>query len=347
MSARAELDMAFLRRVLIVGAVLVLAVLIWQLSEIILLVFGSVLVAVMLRSLARPLKAYAGMNEKLALALVVSALTLTLVAGAALFGAELAEQIRGLSERLSTTAGAIAGEMQLESFADLIKGDSPASSIGLIASRLVAWSSTLLGGIASLLLVIFAGVYLAIDPHRYRAGLVKLVPPYGRPTVETLLDDTDLALRRWLGAQLVAMALVGTLTGLGMWLIGLPSALALGLIAGLTEFVPILGPIAGAIPAIVVASAQDWQTVLWAIGVIVAVQQLENNVITPLVVGRAVAVAPVVALFAIVAMGVLFGPLGLLLGFPLTVVIDAAVRRLYLVNMLGERVEIAGRTAKT
>jgi predicted PurR-regulated permease PerM len=88
------------------------------------------------------------------------------------------------------------------------------------------------------------------------------------------------------------MIMVGILTGVGLALIGVPSALALGLIAGVTEFVPIIGPVLGSIPALLLASTQDWHTVLWTLALFVAVQQIESNLIMPLVAGRVVAVRP-------------------------------------------------------
>ena len=138
------------------------------------------------------------------------------------------------------------------------------------------------------------------------------------------------------------MIMVGVLIAVGLALVGVPSALALGLIAGVTEFVPIIGPVIGAIPALLLASTESWNMVLWTLAVFVVVQQIESNIIMPLVAGKAVAVPPAVGLFAVVAIGVLFGPLGLLLGYPLAIVIDAAVRRLYVRGTLGEDVEIAG-----
>ncbi len=136
------------------------------------------------------------------------------------------------------------------------------------------------------------------------------------------------------------MALVGALTGLGLWLVGVPSALALGLIAGLAEFIPYVGPIVSAVLALLLASSQGLETTVAAVAIVVVVQQLESNVIMPLVSKEALAVPPATAIFAVVAMGVLFGPLGLLLGFPLTVVLDIAIRRLYVRETLGEPVEI-------
>jgi predicted PurR-regulated permease PerM len=138
------------------------------------------------------------------------------------------------------------------------------------------------------------------------------------------------------------MFMVGALIAAGLALVGVPPALALGLIAGVTEFIPIVGPVIGAAPALLLASTQDWPTVAWTLGVFVVVQQIESNVIMPLVAGRAVALPPAVGLFAVVALGVLFGPLGLFLGYPLAIVIDTAVRRLYVRETLGEDVEIVG-----
>ena len=122
----------------------------------------------------------------------------------------------------------------------------------------------------------------------------------------------------------------------------MPSAFALGFIVGIAEFVPIIGPILAAIPALLIASSQDLQTVLLALAVLVVVQQVESNLIMPLIADRMVSIAPAVGLFAVVAMGVLFGPLGLLLGFPLAIVFDVAVRRLYVRDTLGQPVQIVG-----
>jgi predicted PurR-regulated permease PerM len=86
--------------------------------------------------------------------------------------------------------------------------------------------------------------------------------------------------------------------------------------------------------------------VLWALGLVVIVQQVESNLIMPLVSGHAVQLPPAVGLFAVVAMGVVFGPLGLVLGYPLAVVVDVAVRRLYVRETLGEPVEIAAEKSR-
>jgi predicted PurR-regulated permease PerM len=196
------------------------------------------------------------------------------------------------------------------------------------------------------LLVIIGGIYMAIDPEVYRNGLIKLFPLGWQDRVRATLDDAGEALRLWLAAQLVAMVLVGVMIATGAFLIGIPSPLALGLIFGLMEFVPVVGPIAGAVPVLLVALGQGWEMALWALGLVLVVQQVESNLIMPLVSGRAVQLPPAVGLFAVVAMGIVFGPLGLVLGYPLAVVCDVAVRRLYVRETLGESVDITAENSR-
>jgi predicted PurR-regulated permease PerM len=339
-------DLAFVRRVFIVVAVGVLVAAVWALSDILLLLFGAVLFAVMLHAVAAPLQTHLQLGQRAALALGAALMALLLAAAVIFLGPELAAQMRNLFTTLPEAANRLLGYFQLGSMAELIKDGTTASALGGLASRVIAWSTTLAGALASFLLVLFGGIYLAINPRLYRDGLVKLVPPTIQPNVNATLDDAGAALKRWLAGQLIAMLLVGFFTAAGLWLAGVPSAFALGLIAGLAEFVPLIGPIIAAIPALLIASTQDWQTVLLALAVLVVVQQVESNLIAPVIADRMVSIAPAVGLFAVVAVGVLFGPLGLLLGFPLAIVFDVAVRRLYVRDTLGERVQIMGKPAK-
>jgi predicted PurR-regulated permease PerM len=338
-------DWAFVRRVLIVLAIAALAAAIWVLADIILLLFGSVLIALMLRAIADPITTHLHLKDPWALLVAGLLVIIALATAAYLLGPALATQMRGLVERLPVAVAQVTEELQLGSFADLLKGSSSVSSLGHLASRLFAWGSTVLGALASLALVIFGGIYLAANPTLYRDGFVKLVPPRLQSNVRATIEDASEALKLWFGGQLIAMMIVGVLTGLGLWLVGVQSALALGLIAGLAEFVPIIGPIVAAVPTILMAGTQDLQTMLWAIAVLVVVQQVESYVIMPLLANRMVSVAPAVGLYALVAMGVLFGPLGLLFGYPLVIVADIAIRRLYVSDTLGEQVEILGEPA--
>jgi predicted PurR-regulated permease PerM len=136
--------------------------------------------------------------------------------------------------------------------------------------------------------------------------------------------------------------MVGVLTTLGLWLLGIPSALALGLLAGVLEFVPFLGPILSAVPAVALALGEGMDTMLWVVGLYVAVQQIEGALITPLVQQHTVDLPPALTIFAIVAFGVLFGPLGILLATPLAVVVFVLVKKLWVREVLHENTELPG-----
>jgi len=123
---------------------------------------------------------------------------------------------------------------------------------------------------------------------------------------------------------------VGTLTWAGLKLLKVPSALALGLFAGLAEFVPILGPIAAAIPALIIAFSQDSRLALWVLALFVVIQQLEGNILQPIIQRRMVALPPAVTLFAVLAFAILFGAMGALLAAPLAVVTLVLVQNLYI-----------------
>lgn len=337
-----EPDRVFIRRLLLTLLIGALVALLWYLSDLVLLLFGSVLVAVMLRAIADPIHRTTGIPPSLSLLLAGLLVLAVLTSGVVLFGAQIGEQMGSLVQRLPSALSRLAGEFEINSILDMLKNSGTASSLGSLFERLFSWSTTLIAGTASLLVVIVGGIYLATDPTLYRDGFLKLVPPAAKANVSATLDDCSQALRLWLAGQLAAMVIVGVLTTIGLLLVGVPSALALGFIAGLAEFVPYVGPIASAIPAIIVASSQDWSTVGWTIGVYVVVQQLENNLIIPLLARQTVSIAPAIGIFAIIAIGLLLGPLGLLLAFPLVVVIDVAVRRLYVLDTLEENVEILG-----
>jgi predicted PurR-regulated permease PerM len=138
------------------------------------------------------------------------------------------------------------------------------------------------------------------------------------------------------------MALIGTLTGLGLWLLGVPSALALGLLAGLLEFVPYVGPIIAAIPAILIAVAIDPQLGLWTVLLYAVIQQVEGYAVQPLLQSWAVEVPGAVLLFALLACGGLFGALGVVFAAPLTVVAYVLIKRLYVREALDTPTPIPG-----
>lgn len=333
-------DERFVRRVVIVAAFAALAAAIYTLADLLLLVFGSILVAVLLHAISDPVSRWTGLGKRWAIALACLCVLAVVGVGVYVLGAQVGRQLDELARLLPDAAQKVAPGATFESVAEYLKG----SSVGNLVSQLMTWARQLVSAVTGLVVVVIGGVFFAADPELYRNGFIKLFPPRIQPEISATVDAAGTALRRWLSAQLIAMVLVGVMSAVGYWLIGLPSPLALGLIAGLTEFVPYLGPLVGAAPAVLIAASSDQNLLVATIAVAVIVQQVENNLIIPLVAGRVVLMPAALGLFAVIAMGTLFGPLGLLFSFPLAVVVNVAVRRLYVRATLGQAIETVDKS---
>lgn len=205
-----------------------------------------------------------------------------------------------------------------------------------MGSWLTSYGLTIVDAILGVILVLVAGVYLAVDPRHYHLGTVKLFPPSQHALISETMSEIGQTLRWWLLGKLIAMAIIGTLAGVGTWLLGLPAPLALGIFAGMAEFVPIIGPIVGAVPALLLAATEGSDTVLWTLLLFLAIQQLESNVIAPLVQERMVSIPPALLVLGVGAFGALFGILGLILSGPLLVVGFVSVKKLWIREALHE-----------
>ena len=356
-AAEARNDGALIRHALMIAGIVVAALLIWKLNHILLLLFGAILIALLLRTVAEPFEKYAKLPPRLAvLAALVTVLGLMALGGWA-FGRQISGQLSSLADQLPTAWDAARTQLSRlpfgaeltgrldEALADMgltspAAGDVPGPPSGtgsMIDGGMFASVGAFAGAVASalveLLLVIFAGLFLALNPQGYEAGVVKLFDRRSHRAAAVVGRSFDVAgkgLRLWLLGQLVAMTAVGVVTGLGAWAIGLPSPLALGVIAGVLEFVPIAGPVLATIPALLLAATMGPEMILWTLALYVGIQQIEGNLIMPMAQRQTVALPPVITLFAILIFAALFGPLGVLLATPLAVVLFAVVKGVYL-----------------
>jgi predicted PurR-regulated permease PerM len=306
----------------------VLGWLAWMLRQPLLLLFTAVLVATALDQLAGPLRRH-GLGRRTSVFIVIAALALLGGVGLWQLGEPLSEQLQGLRRTLPEAwrklhdwmQGNLVGRQALAWLNGTRDMELPLAGIFGAASQLV-------GTLASLALVVLAGIYLALDRELYRNGLLRLVPAAQRERARAALDETGHALSRWLLGQLVLMVAIGMAVTVGLWALGLPLALALGVIAGLFEFVPFFGPIAAGLLAMLVAFAQGPDQALYVALLFIGVQQLEGSVLVPLVQRWAVSLPPVLGLSAVVMFGTLFGLLGVLVGTPLMVVLMVWVNTL-------------------
>lgn len=336
-------DREFVRKVLIVVGIGVLLLIFWQLSGVFMLAFGSVLVAVILRAFAEVLERYAHAPERWSLALASLIIFVLICLLLVLFGTQMRAQFINISDRLPEGINSLAGRLGIEDMSKLMPDLDLQQGSNLLV-RAIGVGGAIVNGLADLFFIVIAGLYIAASPKLYRVGLVKLFPKGQHERIEGSLHASGQALKLWVVSQLIAMTCVGTLATLAFWFIGLPSPLALGIIAGLLDFIPFLGPILGALPAVLVAFSVSVEAALWTMGAMFAIQQVEGNVIFPLVGKHVIQVPPALALFAIVAGGVLFGIPGLIFGFPLSVVVFVLVKKLYVRETLGEQTPVPGET---
>ena len=321
-------------RVVVAIALVALALLTWRLHDVLLLVFAAVLVSVVLHAVADGLCRVVPMRQGLALVAAGLSIAGLLAAVVLLFGHEIGAQLSGLTASLPGAWQRFVGwvgEDRVQSLVDTVSPDG--STVASIAETVFG---TITAAFTGLILAVLGGIYLAADPGGYRRGALLLLPRRARAPAGAAMDDTARALRNWLLGQLVSMAATFTAVLIGLSLIGVPSALALAIVAGLLEFIPLVGPFLGAVPALLIALTAGGETFLWTAGFFVVWQQIEGNAMAPLVMRYAVSIPPAVTLFALFMFGGVFGIVGVLLGGPLTVAAWVMVKRLWVDAREGE-----------
>lgn len=337
-TSQRQTEPSFIGKVLIVALVVALVVAIWQLALVFILGFGAIMAAVTLDNLAAPVAQRLRISRHLALALTTVGLFLLVVAFLAAFGARAADQFALLGSQLpgawQETRDWL-NSWELGRWLLTIGEDAATGAASTVLSALPL-ASGLLGWLANIALILVIGIYLAADAETYLEGAIRLFPPSKRKRGRQIINAAGEDLRKWLIAMTLDMLFLGTLTGVGLYLIGVPVAFALGILSGISVFVPYIGPIVAIIPGLLIALSVSPMLALYAAMVYLVAQQLEGNVALPLLQRWTVSMPPAVSLLAIVAFGLLFGLWGVLFATPLAVVTLRIVRMAYVEDFLEE-----------
>jgi predicted PurR-regulated permease PerM len=197
------------------------------------------------------------------------------------------------------------------------------------------------GGVASvflnILILIFMSMYLLVNPRVHEDGLIRLLPVHYRKRGREIIDRLDLAMRGWLESTVLAMVFVGVVTWIGLTLLGLDEALALGVIAGVLAFVPTFGTLIAVILSVAVGVLQQPQNVGWIIVVTYAISLVQSQVISPLLVAGRINIPPILVLLGQIIAALFFGFLGILLAVPLTAILIVLIEEIYVKDILGDR----------
>ncbi|QPF93013.1 AI-2E family transporter [Bradyrhizobium commune] len=316
--------------------------LVWQTVSSLLIIFAGVLFAAFLDAAARALAPAIPLNRLWRLTFVLL-LFATMVGLGLVWGVgKLPEQTRillkvmdtqfdVLQQRLLTYGVDLLGPEWGRDFAQWLLSDQ---------GRFFSHAQLVLGRASSFLtgalVIAFLGILFAFDPTSHRESLVVLAKPSYRARTRAVMNEMGNVMRLWFVGQLIRIVLMTLCVWVALYLIGLPGPFVLGLQAGLSNFVPYLGPILAAIPIALVAMPLGASLLIWAVVIYTIVQSIEGYVIGPLIQRQAVEIPPAWTLVAIVLLGAMLGVMGIALAMPLVAVGRVAIIRFYVEDYLGD-----------
>ena len=336
----------FVRRVLvivaIVAALLAAAAVVVHAVGVLLLLFAGGLFARFLGGLSRALAKRTKLPYKASLSVVAVALCALVVGTIAYLTPQLTHQLALLTDELSAAS---------KDFYDTLRQNEFMGKAFETAQRPNTWLATdfnamaAVGGIFStaagaatgLAVILFVGLYMAVDPSLYTDGLLTLVPPDRRSRAREVFQAVGDTIWWWILGRLASMAIIGVVIALGLWILGIPVPFALGLLAALLTFIPNFGPLIALIPPTLLALRVGPFMALGVVAFYLLVQIVESYVITPLIQQRGVALPPVITISSQIILGVFTGILGLALATPLAAVGMVLVRELYVRDVLGDQ----------
>jgi predicted PurR-regulated permease PerM len=196
--------------------------------------------------------------------------------------------------------------------------------------------SSTLAAFAGMLVVVFLSIYIAADPGLYRQGIMHLFPHGARERAGEVLSAMAAVLRKWLVTQLIAMVSIFAITTIVLLVLRVKSALALGVLAGLLEFIPTIGPILSSLPAIAMGFLDSPQKALYVIIAYTGIQFLENHLLIPLLMKGGIDLPPALTIMSQALMALVFGFLGLMCAVPLLAAVMVCVKMLYVEDVVGD-----------
>jgi predicted PurR-regulated permease PerM len=306
----------------------------FQVSSVLLLAFIAVILAA---AIAGPVSWLEHRGVPGGLAVLAIYLVVALVLGLLLFlvAPPLLQQLTQLLNSLPAMATSILDQLESLTGTFGLQPDLSAMTGTAIdtlrgaTSVLAGVPLGLMGAIGDVLMILTLGAFIVLERRRARRWISKFLAPDDRAVFVRLVDKAALRLAAYVESQLLIMAVTGIGATIGLTLIGVPFALALGTFAFLTQIIPVVGPFIGGAAMIIVAFMQSPAQGLLTLVLVIGLQQLTGSVLLPLVQGRLIAISPVVAILAVLVGGSLAGPIGAIVAVPavaiLSVIIDDIV----------------------
>lgn len=341
----------FIHRILFLLGVVVTTWFVYQTRQVVLLGLTSVILAVVLGGLATQLNRLSPWRHRkwsyrVSVGLVLLSSVAILAAAGMSLGPRIGEDLGTLRDEIPKAVESLQKHPLLQSLfspgADGAADGWSAQLFPTLSSTAISMAVGVLGIFGAAFLVLFVTVFLAVEPNLYKDAIVSMFPVRLRSRASQVLEACARGLWRWLLGQAFAMLLIGTLTTLGLYLVGMEFALTLGIMAGLLQFIPYIGPYLSAVPAVLVAVTVSPQLVISVIVLYFVIQVVESNFITPFVLQKNADLPPAFTLLSTVVFGVLFGPIGVIVATPLAVLLLVLYQELYQRGVLGMDIRSAG-----
>lgn len=338
----------FIKNLLIICGLITLIILMTiaasYVIDILMMTFAAILLAILLNGLGNQLRRFVNISESTSVLLVSLLLLLVFGGIIALLAPDIGDQYKHLRDELPKSFEQVRtylsqfgwGRTLLESVPTSDEIIDKINNSGFI-SRVGNYFSSTLGVLTNIALVLLVSLYLATEPETYKNGLTQLFPFSARPRVREVLTAIGTTMQSWLVGKFASMAFIGILTVIGMWILGVPLALLLGIIAGLFSFIPNFGPILSAVPAILLAFIESPIKAGYVVILFVVVQLIESNLVTPMIERRTVELPPALTIIVQLILGVLFGALGLIFASPILAVVVVLIQMLYVQDILGDK----------
>lgn len=188
--------------------------------------------------------------------------------------------------------------------------------IDAASAQLVMLTGQVIGAILSFGTAVVLSFYMLLDHDRFKRSLARMLSIAKLTEMENLIADSERQMGHWINAQIILSVIVGIMVWISMWIAGVPFAPVLGLIAALFEFIPYIGPIIAAIPALLIALNQSPALALATAGIFIGIQLIENNILVPQIMRRSIKLHPILAIAGFAAGGALAGFMGAIFAIP-------------------------------
>ncbi|MGJ5634288.1 AI-2E family transporter [Nostoc sp. CALU 1950] len=318
----------------------------WQIREVLLLMFAAVVLATTLNRLAKRFQRF-GMKRGVAVLLAVAIFLAGVVGFFWLIVPPFAQQFQELTnqvpkgfERFNVWLDALRTRIPDElvpyipDINSLIQQAQP--FVNRVLGNSFAFVSGSLEVVLKILLVLVLTGMILVDPLAYRKVFIRLFPSFYRRRVEGILNKCEVSLGGWITGAFIAMFVVALMSLVGLSVLGIKAALALAILAGFLNLIPNLGPTMSVVPAMAIALLDDPWKVVAVLILYVVIQQVESSFITPIVMAQQVSLLPAVTLIAQLFFVTFFGFLGLFLALPLTVVAKIWLQEVLIKDVLDE-----------